>query len=175
MAVALEILAERGLAGLSMELVARRAGTGKATIYRRWAGREELAVAALTSLRERAPAEPDTGSFRDDLLIALLDQAGTLAGPTGDLLSGLVGELRRSPRLTAALRGAVVDPPRAALAAAAARAVHRGEVRPDAPWPLVLEIAPALLFRRMFVRVGPVDESFLTTLVDGVVMPLVRR
>src|ERR1700685_2595212 len=68
---ATELLAERGLAGMSMEEVAARAGVGKATVYRRWRSRGALALDAFMSeFRSQLPL-PRTGSLRDDLYSAL--------------------------------------------------------------------------------------------------------
>src|ERR1700739_419875 len=68
---AAEILAERGLAGMSMEEVASRAGVGKTTIYRRWASRGALAMDAFLAEFQSQQPLPDTGSLHDDLLAAL--------------------------------------------------------------------------------------------------------
>src|SRR5580704_13775479 len=63
----LDVFAEKGFEGVCVELVAARAGVGKATIYRRWPNKEELLLAALGSLKSPYP-EPEGGSVRDDLL-----------------------------------------------------------------------------------------------------------
>jgi AcrR family transcriptional regulator len=67
LATTLEVYGEVGWAGLTMDIVARRARVGKAALYRRWPTKEKLIVAALAS---RVPAESvlDTGSLRGDLL-----------------------------------------------------------------------------------------------------------
>ena len=71
MAAALELLAERGLAGMSIEEVAARAGVGKATIYRRWSSKGALALDAfLAEFKQQQPL-PDTGSLRGDLAAEL--------------------------------------------------------------------------------------------------------
>src|ERR1700734_4422967 len=63
---ALELLAEIGYDRLSIDAVAARAKASKMTIYRRWSGKAELVVDALSCLRK--PGEvPDTGSLRGDL------------------------------------------------------------------------------------------------------------
>ena len=65
---AVELLAERGLAAMSIEEVAARAGVGKTTIYRRWPSKGLLALDAfVASFREEQPL-PDTGTLRGDLL-----------------------------------------------------------------------------------------------------------
>src|SRR5580693_6713358 len=47
----LEAIAERGVDGVGCEDVAARAGVGKATLYRRWPGKEDLLIAAFASLK----------------------------------------------------------------------------------------------------------------------------
>src|ERR1700734_2126213 len=65
-------LAEVGYASLTMEAVAARARTGVAVLYRRWANKDELALAALEHYRQAHPiATPDTGTLRGDLLALL--------------------------------------------------------------------------------------------------------
>src|SRR5690349_24183101 len=66
-----DLLAERGLAAMSIEEVAARAGVGNTTIYRRWPSKGLLALDAFVdSFREEQPL-PDTGTLRGDLLSAL--------------------------------------------------------------------------------------------------------
>ena len=48
---AIAVFIERGLAGLSLEEVAQRAGVSRAALYRRWSDREALLADALKSLR----------------------------------------------------------------------------------------------------------------------------
>jgi AcrR family transcriptional regulator len=68
---ATDLLAERGLAGMSMEEVAARAGVGKATVYRRWRSRGALALDAFMAEFQALQPLPDTGTLRGDLLAAL--------------------------------------------------------------------------------------------------------
>ena len=73
---AVELLAERGLAAMSIEEVAARAGVGKATIYRRWPSKGLLALDAFVAVfREQQPL-PDTGTLRGDLIAALTRGCG---------------------------------------------------------------------------------------------------
>src|SRR3954463_814071 len=64
----LDLLAEEGgVAGVSIEAVAARAGVGKTTIYRRWPHKEALIIDAFATLKEPFPA-PRGDSVRDDLV-----------------------------------------------------------------------------------------------------------
>ena len=71
LAAALDLIAERGPEGLGIEQVAAKAGVGKATIYRRWRGKEDMLLDAIGSLGSDLPV-PQGRSVRADL-VALLD------------------------------------------------------------------------------------------------------
>ena len=76
---ALSLFAESGPEGLCIERVAARAGVGKATIYRRWPGKEDLLLDAIAALKTPLP-EPAGRSAREDL-VALL---GAMCEETAD-------------------------------------------------------------------------------------------
>src|ERR1700722_13397170 len=85
------ILAERGLAGMSMEEVAARAGVGKATVYRRWPSRGALALDAFMADFQALQPLPDTGTLRGDLLAALRAWVRAVTQtPAGRILAGLI-------------------------------------------------------------------------------------
>jgi AcrR family transcriptional regulator len=92
-----ELLTEVGFGGLTIDAVAHRAGVGKATIYRRWDGKEQLVLDALAAGRIPVP-QPDTGTLRDDLLAYYL--------PLADI-EAQQGAVRLMPALAAE---AAVDP-----------------------------------------------------------------
>ncbi|MDH4277165.1 MAG: TetR/AcrR family transcriptional regulator [Acidimicrobiia bacterium] len=64
---AVQVLADEGVSGFTVEAVARRSGVAKTTIYRNWSSVDELLFDALDLMIEPEP-EPDTGSLRGDLL-----------------------------------------------------------------------------------------------------------
>ena len=66
---ALELLVEVGYQRLTMEQVQRRAGVGKATIYRRWTSKAELVKDAIQHFSAELPL-PDTGSLAEDYATA---------------------------------------------------------------------------------------------------------
>src|SRR5829696_3457055 len=61
-----ELLGEVGVAGFSMDLLAQRAGVGKATIYRRWPSKEALMLEAMRTVVTPITV-PDTGAVHTDL------------------------------------------------------------------------------------------------------------
>ncbi|HXC23362.1 MAG TPA: helix-turn-helix domain-containing protein, partial [Solirubrobacteraceae bacterium] len=64
---ALELFGERGVDGVCVEAVAARAGVGKATIYRRWSSKEDLLIAALSTMKSPL-RQPRGDSVREDLI-----------------------------------------------------------------------------------------------------------
>ena len=77
---ALCVFAEHGVEGLCIEKVAAKAGVGKATIYRRWPGKEDLLLDALASLKTPLP-EPRGDSVREDLVALMQTMASDYADP----------------------------------------------------------------------------------------------
>ena len=62
----LELVAQVGIAGLTVDAVAHLAGVGKATIYRRWNSKEALLLDAWNTCLTISDV-PDTGSLRGDM------------------------------------------------------------------------------------------------------------
>ncbi|MEU4744977.1 TetR/AcrR family transcriptional regulator, partial [Actinosynnema sp. NPDC023658] len=102
--VTLDLAAEVGYAGLSFEAVARRAGVGKHTIYRRWPSRGALLLDALSRVWTTDLDYRDTGDVRADLREQFLRSAPALAGPPiGPVYRGLIAEAQSDPALRATL------------------------------------------------------------------------
>jgi AcrR family transcriptional regulator len=177
----LEIVGEVGYEGLSIEAVARRAGTTKPSLYRRWPGKEALVLAALRSYVATAlgPRESAGTGHQSGLRAELLARARTLAtAMTPDHLAVFAGVLlaiRSNQALAALVRQALVETESRAMAAVLARAAARGEIPAAQVSPTALHVLPAVLFLRLLVLDQPADEAFLTQLVDEVLMPLFTK
>src|SRR5689334_20341648 len=135
-----DLLAERGLAAMSIEEVAARAGVGKTTIYRRWPSKGLLALDAfVVSFRAEQPL-PDTGSLRGDLLAALHAWVRAVTQTAmGPMLTGLIAEAQHDPELRGAWRGRVLEPLRTQHRVMLDRAISRGEVAASAYRDAVLD------------------------------------
>ena len=124
-------LCHSGYHGLTVDSVARRAGVGKPTVYRRYQGKRELAAAALAS-RLSVPTPMDTGSLKSDIACMLKNDVTWLRSPGGAPLVGvLLAERERDPWLTDMLRREVVRPRQLQYSAAVERAIVRGEVNAE--------------------------------------------
>jgi AcrR family transcriptional regulator len=164
-----------GYAGLTMDRVARRAGTNKNAIYRRWPSRAALAVAAYRRLAAGALPVPDTGGLRGDALELLRRMNLDLSSPRGELLRSLLSSIGDDRELLAGLLEQARDAGSATWLAILRRAVARGEAAPEALHPRVATVAVVLLRNEYVTRgVATVDDSVLVEIVDEVYLPLVR-
>ncbi|WDV51236.1 TetR/AcrR family transcriptional regulator [Streptomyces coeruleorubidus] len=135
------------LAELSIERVARTAGVGKATIYRRWSGKEELFVDVLRAAEPPGPPLPGT-SMRDDL-VALLEQARRrgLAKRSSAILTNVHAQMKSSPKIWAAYEASVLAPRRRLGLEILRRGQENGELRTDVDIELLSDmfIGPVLV------------------------------
>ena len=141
----LQVLAEEGCRGLSMEAVARAAGVGKATISRRWSSKEDLLVSAVRATSLDSLVIPDTGTLRDDLVQLLRCLADVLTGSGGDAHRALLGVISERSALAEAYRRGPLSQWVGAISAVLERAAQRGEICPKAGRSLAAEAGPAIL------------------------------
>lgn len=172
---ALDVFAESGPEGLCIEKVAAKAGVGKATIYRRWPGKEDLLLAALSALRVPLP-EPKGESVRDDLVALLEAMRGETVDPRQvRQFALLLGEGDRYPRLIDRYVEAVVEPRRDVFRAVLRRGVATGELRDGTSIELAVDmLTGAVLARARLGRERP-ERGWARRLVDELLTGLASR
>jgi AcrR family transcriptional regulator len=145
-AAVLELLEQRGYAGVTIEGVAAKAGVGKTAIYRRFPSKAELVFDAAVHGLELPPAQ-DTGSLHGDLAALIRRMVASLARPAAAAaIPGLIADLGGDSRLAARFEQTFVAQERAVVAAVLDRAAARGELHgPSDP-----ELAHALLLGPVF-------------------------
>lgn len=171
------VLAELGEVGygeLTMDRVADRAHTGKASIYRRWPNRAELVLAAAMAQVARERVAPDSGDVREDLLITLRDTAAVLAGPVGEAVRAMLDDTVRDPQLKAAYQRRMIGIRDEVWLEILRRGAERGQVRPSVATPQISVLAPVLLLHHFIMHGSPIADSVLVGIVDEVLLPLVR-
>ena len=170
-----DLLAERGLDGMSIEEVAARAGVGKATIYRRWPSKGLLALDAfVVSFAEQQPL-PDTGALRGDLVAALSAWVRAVTGTSmGRMLTGLIAEAQYDPELRAAWRDRVLEPLRAQYRIMLDRAAARGEIRLSVDQDVVLDLFFGSAQHRLLLGHLPLTEDFIDEVVDVILRGIER-
>lgn len=156
----IEILNAEGYKGLTIDGVAARAGVGRPTIYRRWASKAELVVAALTDTVHIAVPDVDTGSLRRDLVAMQRRQIALMNSPESRrITAGLVADLATDPDLGHRYVSEYLAPRRAVVFRVLQRAVDRGELAPDADFAFVHDLLSGPLFMRAVVWGQPLADD----------------
>jgi AcrR family transcriptional regulator len=166
---AVELCAEEGFDGMTVEAVAVRAGVGKATVYRRYPNRVALIVASAHEVCSDLAPEPDTGSVREDLRMIANGIARALGDPrTRAMLAELSAAAARSPELRVAQQSFVASR-RAIAAEAIRRGIARKELRADTDIDLLTDLVASPLLHRAVSLGLPVDRAYVEALVGAAV------
>lgn len=166
---AAEVMAEKGINGLTIEEVALRAGVGKTTIYRRWSSRGTLALDAFLAEFEGQQGLANTGTFADDLRAALGAWVKAVSGPSASaMLAGLIAEIQHDRNLAVAWQDQVVAPLRAQYSIMLDRAVTRGEIPAETDAGVVLDLVFGACYYRLLQGQRPLNEQFVNQIVDVV-------
>ena len=171
---ALEVLAETGYDGMTIDMVAARAKAGKATLYRRWASKSELvldAVACMKSTDVDLASPPDTGTLRGDLVALVKTPTIRESERKLKVMAGIVSMIARDPDLAAAAQEALVEPRAAANRIIFQRAIDRGEIPADVDIDRLCLIGPALVAYRTLMLRKPVDREFMIGNIDRIILP----
>ncbi|MFF5140742.1 TetR/AcrR family transcriptional regulator [Streptomyces sp. NPDC013157] len=161
------------LAELSIERIARTAGVGKATIYRRWNGKEELFVDVMRAAEPPDPELPGT-SMRDDLVVLLesLRQRG-LMNRSSAILHNVYAQMKSSPRIWNAYHADVVNPRRELGREVLRRGQRNGELRADVDIELANDMFTGPMLLRAILRPdAELPEGLAEQIVDEVLAGL---
>jgi AcrR family transcriptional regulator len=163
-----ELLIADGFAAMRLEHVAARAGVGKATIYRRWASKEELAQELLLELAGPHIAVADTDDTRAEMLAAVTNPMRAVTETDfGPVIRALLSQIASDPSLGDPFRATVVQARRDEVARVIQRGIARGDLRADVDVDLATELLVGpVYFRLMFG--GVLDDRFAERVVDSV-------
>lgn len=163
----LELLAERGYDGLTMEAIAERAQVGKATLYRRWSSKAQVLTAAVAGFVQ-SNALPDTGTLAGDLLQLMLGAVRNYQGLPGRIMPGLVAAVAQDEVLAVTFRTGFVAHRRLALEEVMRRGIRRGELREDTDLELAVDFLGGALFFRLLISGGAIDDDLARGTVDAI-------
>jgi AcrR family transcriptional regulator len=169
----LELLREVGYDALTMDAVAARTRSSKATLYRQWGGKAELVAKAVRHGKPGSSAdEVDTGSLRGDLHALTLRSDDCEMEQNSALMRGLAMAVHSNPDLLKAFKEHLVEPEMAEFRHVLQRAVDRGEVRADSP---AMQFVPHMMIGAFAARTmldeQPPTQAFLLSYIDAVVLP----
>jgi AcrR family transcriptional regulator len=166
-------LDEVGYAGLTLEDVARRAGTTKPALYRRWPSRRRLVLAALARrLGEIRP--PDTGCTLCDLDECLKLFVAAFRRLSPNVLGPLFADCSADADLRGAFMAALFDPPRAAVRETLERAYERGDLREDVDRELILDLLGSLVHYRVLFGHAPTSDREIERVVESLLHGIAR-
>ena len=164
---AVEIVAERGFAGASIDAIAQRSGVARSTIYRHWPQKMDLLLEAVGS------AAGDIGSLavgdlREDLVAVCTHLAELLGSePLGSVAASIILESRREPALDE-LRRKLIAQRRLAAEQVIGDAMSRGDLRDDVRADAIAnDLAAQIMFRSLVLR-APMGRAWIENLVDRV-------
>ncbi len=167
----LDLLREVGYDALTMDAVASRTRSSKATLYRQWGGKAELVAKAIRHMKTSA-GDVDTGSLRGDFHAMVTREDDCRMEQNSALMRGLAMALHGNPDLLQAFRELIIDPETEELRAVLRRAVQRGEIRPDNPaQDYVLHMLIGAFAVRGIIDQRPPTQEFLASYVDAVILP----
>lgn len=151
--------AQTGLGALSLERVAKRAGVGKAALYRRWSSKQDMAIELIEAVGLSITPIPDSGSLLEDLRLILFSLRRTLRHPLiRRILPDLHAEMARSSSLGERIRNTLQHERRERGKIIVDRAVERGELPKCTDRDLTNDALAGILYWRIIVTGGRVDR-----------------
>ncbi|MFC9845662.1 TetR/AcrR family transcriptional regulator [Streptomyces sp. NPDC060223] len=171
-AAVLDLLREVGYDALTMDAVATRTKSSKATLYRQWGGKAELVARAMRQQKPGRLGGVDTGSLQGDLHAMVTREDDCHMEQNSALMRGLAVAMHANPDLRRAFRELLIEPEMAEVRRMLQRAIDRGEVRPDNPAiDYVMHMMIGGFAARTMIDELPPSQAFLTSYVDAVVLP----
>ena len=168
---ALEVLAEQGLPGFTIEAVAARSGASKATVYRHWTSRGTLLVDAMDRSFQPFPA-PSTGRLRSDLIELLTRTEALLSeAPFPRLMAAFIDAAERDPAL-ARLHVELTERRREPVRHVLSQGQDRGEIPRDVDLELAVDLLAGPAFYRRFIAHQPFGGDYAPAIVDAVLAAL---
>lgn len=158
---ALSVLEASGYGGFTIEAVAKRAGTSKVTLYRRWNSAADLLLAVLAATGAATVPAPTDGPLSHDLNQFFGAAFGQLNGRLGLLLRSLVAEAQRDETFRTRFREVFIQSRRDALGSVLAAAQSRGEIAANADIGVLLDFIFGAMWYRLLVGHAPLDQDLV--------------
>ncbi|MEV0905847.1 TetR/AcrR family transcriptional regulator [Streptomyces hokutonensis] len=168
----LELLREVGYDALTMDAVAARTRSSKATLYRQWGGKAELVAKAVRHSKPGRATDIDTGTLRGDMHAMVDREDDCTIERNSALMRGLAMATHNHPDLLRAFRELLVEPEMEEFRRVTQRAIDRGEIRADCPaLEFVVHMMIGAFATRTVIEDLPPTQAYLTSYIDAVVLP----
>lgn len=155
---------------LTMEGIAREAGVGKATVYRRWPNKDALLLDVIAAVDTPPPDSTGTGVLREDLIVAVdYIRRRSVAKRESAVMRSVLSQAMSSPVLWRRYHDTVIRARRQMLADLLRRGVESGEIRPElgADLDLLTDMVSGPILARAVLRLdAPLPDDLPATIVD---------
>jgi AcrR family transcriptional regulator len=156
-----------GYAALSLEAVAKRAGVGKAALYRRWPSKLAMVTDRLETVGVDITATQDTGSLEGDLRAFLLSLRNLLSHRmVRQILADLHAEMTRNSQLADRVRNRLQTERRSRGTAILQKAIARNEIAGGTHEELFNDVGPAALYWCLVITGAAADDRYVEALVQ---------
>lgn len=161
----IDLFADLGFEGVSIEAVAERAGVAKSTVYRRYPTKIDLIMASWQGCGPDLEAPIDTGAIDSDLLAAAHRLRSVFTeSRKGKAVPAALSAAARFPEFAEA-HHAFLGERRAPILATVTGAVARGELRADTDPELLIDLVTGPIFYRAFNSGGTLTDDDLVAIV----------
>ncbi|MFT4264515.1 MAG: TetR/AcrR family transcriptional regulator [Nocardioides sp.] len=168
-------LAEHGYAAFTYDGVARRAGTSRPVLYRRWPTKPDLLKATIRHYADQQSIDPrDTGSLRGDVIWLLSQMSVERAGMMTLIMTNLGGYFEETGETFADIRAHLKQGRASVMTEVVERAVARGEIDPARLTDRIVHLPFDLIRNELMMTLRPVPRKTVEEIVDTIFLPLVR-
>ncbi len=174
---ALNALAEVGFDRMTMDLVAAKAKTGKASMYRRWSSKTELVRDALVFMNRHSvelTELPDTGSIRNDLLALVKPKSAEQSERKMRVLAGLGSFFAEYRKISEDISTHIFGGWEKANAQLLTRAIERGEISKSADVEGTCQVISAMTAYTTTLLLKTFDKTTYANLLDNILLPALR-
>jgi AcrR family transcriptional regulator len=172
LAATLQLLKEMPLRDITIEAIARKAGVGKATIYKWWPSKAYVALDAFRRKMNKMVVAPNTGSAEKDLTEQLRSVIRFYTSPTGRIFTQFIAEAQSDPEFAALFRERFLKPRREGVGSILDRAIDRGEIDKKLDREVVLDLIYGPAIFRLMAGHGPLNndeaDAIISTLFRGI-------
>jgi AcrR family transcriptional regulator len=163
-----ELLFDEGMAGFTIEKVAKLSGASKMTIYKWWPSKGALALDGYFHRVDPQLVFPDTGDIEADLRAQVHTFLRVIRdSPAGRVIGELIGQAQSDPELKAAYLERYSGPRRAKAVAAMETAKARGQLRASVDPESVVDQLWGACYHRLLLPDQPLTDEFVDALVDN--------
>lgn len=171
----LALLHKMPLRDITIEGIARKAGVGKATIYKWWPSKAHVALDAFLAKSNRMAPNPDTGSAEGDFREQLYKLFKFYSSPSGRMLGQFIAEGQSDPEFASLFLERFLKPRRELVGIIFDRGRSRGEIDAKLDRELVLDLIYGPAIYRLLTGMGPLDRAWVDTMISGLFRGLAAK